>query len=115
MEKKVTLSSTGGVSSGTHDYTIDLSSHLPDDEYKYEVLLTGLLYGDGRQGEQNVKSSVLTSYCPFNLVGAGADKSRGAIIFPIGSDRNLYYRLDGGVEYSSTLIMWGYRRIGTNN
>ena len=115
VNKSANVKSTNSLANGTHDYNVDISSYLPTDNYNYEVLLSGFISGDGATCTQYCASSIISNYYEFNYVGAGADKSSGALILPVGTNRIIKYRMVGTVEYSSTLKLAGYRRIGINN
>ena len=95
-------------------YTIDISSYLPDDNYKYDVQLVGYAYhsGDGNK-YQTVTSSIITESTAFNMVGSYADRSRSSIILPVGTNRQITYDISAGLSGAS-LVMVAYMRIGTN-
>ena len=103
-------------------YNIDLSSYLPSDQNKYEVIVN-------IQGSQNYNPSdsfVILSSSLISEAGTSQPYSNFAVssngtvqgtqtVFPIGTNRVLSYRL-GGPNFSSLYIrLYGYRRIGSNN
>ncbi len=117
---KNTLINNSNVSAGKYD--VDLSSYLPNDQNKYEVIVN--IHANQHSSTTNsfviLSSSLIqepgttVSYAQIvvnsNCVIAGTQT-----IFPVGNNRILSYRL-GGQNFDSIYIrLYGYRRIGTNN
>lgn len=115
-------SSHGLVSSGTLPTSvasrieIDLSEYLPDDNYFYEVALSGVVFvgdSDARCTLSVYGKDNEISYYMCRAVKA-KDSSAGNCIVSIGTSRTVvvdYWSANAGIF---DLNMKGYRRIGTN-
>ena len=100
-------------SAGT--YNIDISSYLPSGSgYIYEVqLIAGATHSGDTTKRQTVRSSIISETTAFNLVGSYADRSKGSIILPVGTNKIITYEIDSKLS-SASLYMIAYRRIGSN-
>lgn len=103
------------------DYTIDLSSVLTTANCQYEVLLAlrsaqnsdsftvGLIY---------VTSSLVGAHSYANVMGTGSDKYQddefATGIIPVGSDRKIYMHIKTMKQQTVNLVLFAYRRLGTN-
>lgn len=111
-----TLLDNGNLSVAEHSYS--LSSYLPDDGNIYEIFLeirgrTGatsgnyaLIYANGGTTACNLvytttRSSNFTTFCSYGSVY-------------VSSARNLKIKLTGNAITNTTIVIRGYRRIGTN-
>jgi hypothetical protein len=101
-------------------YNVNLSSYLPNDTNKYEVMVN--IYGSTSNSSNSfiiLSSSIIPesetsdSYANF-VVNSGSRASSAQITFPVGSNRILSYRIGGANFASLCICLYGYRRIGTN-
>lgn len=101
--------------------TYDLSSILPNDNYNYEVIVSGYGATSASSGKY------LAIYCYSNLIPYDICLFRcitrtsstafggGSVTIPIGRDRKLTIKNSGDASSGTNLIdIRGYRRIGTN-
>lgn len=117
---KKTIINNSNVSAGKYD--VDLSSYLPNDQNKYEVIVN--IYALQSSSSANsfviLSSSIIsepgTDVSSANLVVNSNSTVAGVqTIFPVGNNKILSYRI-GGQNFNSLYIrLYGYRRIGTNN
>ncbi len=117
---KYILINNSNVSAGKYD--VDLSSYLPDDQYKYEVIVN--IYATQNTSTTNafviLSSSIITEPGTSGTFSCLAVNSNSSVsgtqtIFPVGNNKILSYRL-GGQNFDAMFIrLYGYRRIGTNN
>lgn len=110
VSKTETLSTATAV--GT--YTIDLSSYLPNDNYNYEMLLSGDYYSnDNTAGLLTVIDEL------GNVTLAKCGSYNRSICFAasivIGTTRTLTFKIEGKkVSTDNPIYTRGYRRIGLN-
>ena len=116
--------SIAGTSVAKGTYNISLSSYLPNDGYMYEVMVNLRAYSSNTSnaGQVSVYSDIFgkTIYNSSGVKGQGAagGSSRqigNTFILPVGTGRTITYEIE---EYNLTtldLVLWGYRRIGTNS
>lgn len=99
---------------------ISIASSLPNDSYKYEVLLVGAVTTGSTSGNQTrilLQSSIITEniYPVSAQTRAGSTVTAyGNCILPVGSDRNVYVKGYSSNTGSVSIYLMGYRRIGTN-
>ena len=115
-----TIASSVNVSSSAATYS--LSSYLPNDSYKYEVLFNAGVTTPASNGKYSVvvlSSSEVTgvNVARTQTTANTAIASIGSCIIPIGTNRNVIVDGQSGANaggiYSLTAI--AYRRIGTNS
>ena len=117
---KYILINNSNVSAGKYD--VDLSSYLPNDQNKYEVIVN--IYATQNSSTANsfviLSSSLITESGTSGTFSCLAVNSNSTVsgtqtIFPVGNNKILSYRL-GGQNFDAIFIrLYGYRRIGTNN
>jgi len=101
----------------TKMYTIDLSSHLPDDGHIYEVMLNqqGAYSSADTYAGVQVKSDIFNNFIVFGYPQANSRRVAGQVILPVGLSRSIVYQIYNNALGSNTgLVLMGYRRIGTN-
>ena len=99
----------------------DLSSYLPNDSYKYEVIFAALGNTESTTGsyvDVRVKSDLIGSNQEIFLVRGQTRSSSsmqyvGQIVLPVGTGRTLTLRSTSTGTLSNARL-YGYRRIGTN-
>ena len=95
-------------------YTLDISSLLPADNYKYEVILACKLFGSGDVFYQ----SVYTTEFPSSYVTSTSSVIANLAVIPVGTNRIINYAITSNGDTSpngATLYLCAYRRIGTNS
>ena len=102
-----------------HNIIIDLSPHIPNDNYNYEVLLSCDAYTGSSSGSSCaitatgiLSARIIVGQTRNNLaVGCG-----GSCIVPISTNRTLTIMIGSLVKPATIQNLWieGYRRIGTN-
>lgn len=109
-----------GVSlNGSTELTYTLS--LPSDGYKYEVLLSGTVVTDTSAGNAaliNLRTNVVDTVCMCwntNRVTNGSVRAGGSVAVPVATDHKIYVARGTDYHGTASLIMRGYRRIGTNS
>lgn len=103
-----TLSSATAVG----EYSIDLSSYLPNDGYNY--MIYGYFYGiSSGFCWCDIRSSIQSSWLRLAVTNNTYDTSD--FVIPIGTNRTLTYSIANAALAASALVMVGYRRIGTNS
>ena len=110
-----------GSSTAKGAYTANLSSYLPSDSYNYEVMVNLRAYSSNSSntGSVYVYSDIWskTSGGDYATQGAAGGYSRqisNTFIIPVGTERKIYYSVEQYAISTLSLILWGYRRIGTN-
>lgn len=110
---------TGGSFSADTNIKYDLSTYLPNDNYKYEVL--GSLYGStletsGKYVNMYVKSSECSSLTVASATTRTSSRVRfgGLFIIPIGTNRTITFKDTGNGGIELEIVIQAYRRIGTN-
>jgi hypothetical protein len=120
----IAINITQKASDGGVDYS--LSSYLPNDNYKYEVLFSG--FGEGSTTSSGLYLYLITdtigsvtdiiagsSYNGAQIIRAkGTAYGAGCVVLPVGSARKVTAycsNVNNGAYY---LLALGYRRIGTN-
>ena len=103
--------------------TISLSSYLPNDNYKYEVM--GVFGRDNvNSADKYLVSSDLFNpqfnttsgqFCVSFVAGAYARANNTSFILPVGAGRCLYTIGSQANTGNMYLYVLGYRRIGTNS
>lgn len=115
--------SIAGTSTAKGTYNVSLSSYLPNDGYIYEVMINLRVYNSNSSnaGEVSVYSDIFTktTYSTINIAGQGAagGNSRqigNTFILPVGTGRTITYEIESYAVSNLDLILWGYRRVGTN-
>ena len=113
---------------GSSGYQYDVSNILPDDNYIYEVTFTvggstGAATGNGMYiwvGSDIIGAGTTTSVGKMQVVrirsqANSAQYGVAEFKIPIGTERKLYLYLTNAAAISGVaLVMYGYRRIGTN-
>ena len=99
-------------------YEIDLSDYLPNDGYKYEVLLSCRLQSSGSAIYGNIGSSITPSMQFVVVQNVNNHMSASSAVLPIDVDRKIIYSIDSGGSAttfaSGALWLIAYRRLGTN-
>lgn len=101
----------------TSGHNYDLSSYLPDDGKKYEVIFTASWNGStaGSNHELRASTDIITS--AWNWLGrvSGQNAAGGTCILPVGSGR--YVKLTTAAKACNAVYFsaLGYRRLGTNS
>lgn len=116
--KYLLVSSATAVASREHD----LSSYLPNDNYKYEVFIRTTLHNDSASAMSvgTVPSPYTNrtdndnNICTYQYVMANSRYSYVCAILPVGIDRKIYSQIGGAAADSANVVLHGYRRIGTN-
>lgn len=118
VKSTIALVNSGSFSADT-DTAYDLSTYLPDDNYKYEVL--GSLYGStlatsGKYVNMYVKSSECGSLTVASTITRTSSSMRfgGLFIMPIGTNRTITFKDTGDGGTGLEIVIQAYRRIGTN-
>ena len=115
----VTVATWNSLVSGT-TYSSDLSAHIPNDGYDYEILLDGYIWStatDGQGAECYVRTSLVNNIMMLRCRARSSSKAdRGTIILPLPSNNKVLYFLNsiGQTTASGALVLRGYRRLGTN-
>ena len=105
----------------TDDIVFDLSSYLPNDGYKYEVLLNGIAVTGTTSGNSqsfNLTSDIIRSNIRIARVNTRTSSSlqaSGSAIIPVGIGRYITYKKSAANTGTFNLYLNGYRRIGTNS
>ena len=103
----------------TADITYDLSSYIPDDGYKYEVLLYGFVTPTKSSGAYlNLVVATNTSTSIIGICSSRAPSStysfstcgESKLILP--TDRKIIVRYNATYSGTYNLTVYGYRRIG---
>lgn len=95
-------------------------SGVPDDGYKYEVLLTGQTTSGTTAGNAvrlEVNSDAVTGViiCASQTRTTSSILSGGAVVLPLTNSRKIYVLRATYFNGTGTLYLRGYRRIGTNS
>ena len=107
----------------TGNIEYDLSTYLPSDNYKYDVLFH-IIVTTGSTGNSNaygvISSDIIDS--PVYVCGTRnpsantvAVTNAGSVILPVAANRKLYVVRVSSNTGTFTLMAHGYRRIGTNS
>lgn len=100
------------------EYTV---SNLPNDGNKYWALILATVTTDSTSGNYaiaNVGSSLMTNSTVLARIRtrtASTVESSGSCWIPVGSDRKIRLERSANWNGTVTLILRGYRRIGTNS
>lgn len=99
---------------------IDISTYLPDDGYKYEVLIAGTGVTGSASGNQQrciIASDLGFAYTIWNAnTRTASSMSTGGFAFiPVGAGRTMTVKGFGNNTGTIALTLCGYRRIGTNS
>lgn len=115
VNKPIVLST----STATGTYNLDLSSYLPNDNYKYDVIFNIKVFRNA-VGSSYVYFYTNTINTPtehgYNIVDIG-ENSRGAsnrFIYPIDIDRQVKLVITTNAMLELSLTAIAYRRLGTN-
>jgi hypothetical protein len=120
----IAINITQKASNGGVDYS--LSSYLPNDNYKYEVLFSG--FGEGSTTSSGLYLYLITdtigsvtdiiagsSYNGAQIIRAkGTAYGAGCVVLPVGSARKVTAYCSNANNGTYYLLALGYRRIGTN-
>ncbi len=100
----------------------DISNYLPDDNYKYEVIVVGSVETGSNSGDSSqltVYSDILPNYglwlCRAITRGSFTNVARGTGVLPVGQGRIIQVHADANNTGKYNLNLRGYRRIGTNS
>lgn len=107
----------------TSAMTVSLANKLPNDNYNYEVILTGSVSTGTTSGNQTrilLKSSLTSDGANIYLVSAQTRSNASVVaygtgIIPIGTNRDMTIGAYGSNTGSITIYAVAYRRIGTNS
>lgn len=99
----------------------DISSYLPNDNYNYEVFLTGVASSGSTSGNVvvvRIQTDILNVE-DFYLCGVITRTNSimyadGSAIAPVGTARKIIVVSSSGYVGKYTLHLRGYRRVGTN-
>lgn len=118
--KFATIASNVSVN-GSSALTYSLSSYLPNDGYKYEILLSATGQTDTTLNHSYVvyvQTDIVTGdVCLIRtrtVISGTALFSGGNAILPVGTGRTLKLTRNSGYYGQVALFALGYRRIGTN-
>ena len=112
-----------GTSVAKGTYNVSLSSYLPNDGHMYEVMINLRVYSSSSSnpGEVFVYSDVFseTQYNNVNISGQGgaggySRQIGNTFILPVGTQRTITYKIESNAVTNLDLVLWGYRRIGSN-
>lgn len=112
--------STLSTSTSKGSHSISLSSYLPNDSYKYEVLLNVTGYNTSNTSVGYISSDIFTiptsdSYANYCIrVNANSRMGANRFTIPVGTGRTLTWYVDTNAFGSASVTAYGYRRIGTN-
>lgn len=105
--------------------TYSLASYLPNDNYNYEVLITGTAATGSTSGNfvtiglnsDLVDNGELIAICEARTRTAAQIENRGNAIIPVGTGRYIkqYSSSSSNANGSYSLYALAYRRIGTNS
>lgn len=102
------------------DIEYSLSTYLPNDGYKYEVLLSGQVTTGTTSANflrLFIKSDLITSavqVCSARTRTSSSVTGSGNLIIPVGSSRKITLPANSAYVGTFSLDAVGYRRIGTN-
>ena len=106
----VSIEATTLSSIKTGTSTVDLSEHLPSDNNNYEIMLLCAL--DAVNGVVAfISSEILPN--KIRVCSPESQRSLNTVNFPIGQNRELTIEISGTANNAS-FVMYGYRRLGTN-
>ncbi|MBR1460534.1 hypothetical protein IJ596_02725 [bacterium] len=104
--------------------TYDISSYLPNDNYNYEVLISGEVIANATDKKfctVSLSSDIQTSTVYLAAVRATSSSStnpttNGNLIIPVGTGRTITQYSSTSTNAGGVYSLWikGYRRIGTN-
>lgn len=103
------------------DVSFDLSTYLPNDGYKYEVLFsgfgtTGNAIGDRQSIGLHTDLQPNNAYVYYIRTRTESTAySAGSVILPVGTGRIVSVNHNTNNTGIYTLYAFGYRRIGSNN
>lgn len=103
------------------DVAYSLASYLPDDNYSYEVILSGSINTGSSSADilhLTVSSDIITGgvfICGARTRTASSFSASGNTILPVGTERKVYVKYGSGYTGTYNLYIRGYRRIGTNS
>jgi hypothetical protein len=106
-----------GSTTAIGEYTLDLSDHLPNDGYQYEVMFAGQASNTTTEIPSLQIKTDLTGYstvCVIKGAGSGTYSDAWNIILPVGTGRTVSFKILGKEFTSCTKYVHSYRRIGTN-
>ena len=108
--------------SGNKSYS--LSSYLPNDGYKYEVLIRAqgtTASTSGKFISIGISSDIITAQayvCRCRTRSSSAVNCSGNVVLPVGTGRKIYVAgagSDTSADGTYSIACLGYRRIGTNS
>ena len=97
-----------------------LANYLPDDDYSYEVMLSGsITTGTGSSDylHLTVSSDIITSgvfICGARTRTTYSVAGSGNAILPVGGERKIYINYNSGYTGTYNLYVKAYRRLGSN-
>lgn len=119
--KNTTIASDVSIN-GSSELTYSLSSYLPNDGHKYEILIAGTGQTDTTLNHNHVvyiKTDIMTTaICLWRtrtVISGTALYAGGNAILPVGTGRTLKLVRNTNYYGTVTLEVRGYRRIGTND
>ena len=104
----------------TTELIYSLANYLPDDNYKYEVLLTGTIITGTASGNSSILSvrtdaiNTIVYLCQAQTRATDSVRAAGTTILPVGTGRTVKVYYSSGNTGTFSLVARGYRRIGTN-
>ena len=108
----------------TAEATYSLANYLPNDNYNYEVLITGMAITGTTSGNyvtiglnsDLIDDGGIISVCEARTRTTSSIENRGSVIIPIGTGRYIKQYSTSSSNANGTYSLWvlGYRRIGTN-
>lgn len=122
VNKQLQLQSTLSVTASTTNKVYDLSDYLPKDNNSYEVLISSYITTPATTNsfmQTILKTQYVNalSICRVRAASASGTQTRGSALIPVGPDRQLTWVQDqtsSNFNGSYDLILWAYRRVGTN-
>lgn len=122
VKKSATLATNVTWKQNTAAKTYSLSSYLPNDDYNYEVLFSGVAITGATSGNfVTIQLSTTfvddVSVCEARTRTASTMESQGNAILPIGSNRAVtqYSSSSANANGTYSLYVRAYRRIGKNS
>lgn len=122
VKKSATLATNVTWKANTAAKTYSLSSYLPNDDYSYEVLFSGVAVTGTTSGNfVTIQLSTTfvdnVSVCEARTRTSSSTESQGNAILPIGSDRAVTQYSSSSTNANGTYSLYvrAYRRIGKNS
>jgi hypothetical protein len=106
-----------GTTTAIGEYTLDLSDHLPNDGYQYEVMFAGNATNNTTEIPSLSIKTDLTGYsmvCIIKGDGAGTFSNAWNIILPVGTGRTVSFKIQNKAFNYCNKFVHSYRRMGTS-